>query len=1126
MWLFQPLMPGAAQQLSDPFAVTHDAAASATDVHDATVVPPNVASEAASATDTHDGITPIVVDHVSYPTVGAGAAYYGQSTAIGKLAFSNEAASTLSATLSVAHSNGNGLASESRGYFLYDDGGSNVIDYLSLATETTGTCAQTVVFPRYGAAAVSSSTDGYVAEGLVISGGTATNHIFGFNYATEAYIGYAIYGVNAFTILMDGCSSSSAGYIGGGAPTYQSVIDKLLFSTQVASTLSATLSVGRRSTSGLESDTKGYFGGGTTGAASAVIDGLTFSSEAASAITATLSVARNSTSAAPSSTNGYWMGGTGGAYEVDGILLSDESATNSSTALSTYATKSPTASRTYINLPAQDTSTGELAGVTITETASAAAVFDQGVAHTAAITESNPQDLTQDGGTGYFGGGTGAGGSGVHSLAFANDATAFNVATLDTSGTESSGASSQLKGYFWGGQSRQAVSTLVFSNLTSATLAATTGDFAYGQATFSAPDCGYFCGGYTSNLDGIRALMFSSETIRTPSATLPTGRGLGTGVKSATTGYVLGGYTSGSGYFAEIDGVVFATESVVNPSAALSVARHSGGSAQSTTIGYCLGGSASGGTSAVVDGIRFSDEAAVTGANALTESASRGGSASSYRAGYFANPNVVNNQYCHKITFSSEATSVASYSFGDRVSTCGVQKNIYLARSAVDESSVTGSSPVSLAESVSSAGTPAATYVTASTMIESVANTSAQTGVVTFSVSAPESVTAAAAHPVTMVAPVAHQASGTATDTPVGLPLYPASVTESLSASDTHDGVIVGLYMDITEAATAAATHSVVALFVSAIAESASAVGAHAGGFLVGDTEAATSSDVSGGTLTFTSVETAAASADAAPSVSAVFASSSTQAASAVDTSTGSASVSVGVSATGAASDSTDSTITIVALEQTTATFAADATPQWVGFIAEASAATATFNGTGPVPAAIVESLAAGASCTVKRYVFSATAEDASAVGAQAAVVGLVVSIAEALNAGAVHAATGSFSSAVSEALIALSSASAGRAYISSIYAVGNAGDYSDAHILALLQVPAPAVTRIVRIGTSAVVMSIDSVRIHAQVAVVRKVVQEVSAHTVVQADTARVAVTGVVDRNVGGDEAERVICQ
>jgi len=143
------------------------------------------------------------------------------------------------------------------------------------------------------------------------------------------------------------CNSSIAGYFAGGAyngtiPWHQNFIDKLLFSNESRSTLTATLSLSVRGQSACNSSTAGYFGGGSnydgdTGGYQSFIDRLIFSTESRSTLGISISQYVMYTASCDSIVSGYFTGGYNGLalYSfIDRLYFMDESRATLSSVLS------------------------------------------------------------------------------------------------------------------------------------------------------------------------------------------------------------------------------------------------------------------------------------------------------------------------------------------------------------------------------------------------------------------------------------------------------------------------------------------------------------------------------------------------------------------------------------------------------------------------------------------------------------------------------------------------------------------------------------------------------------------------------------------------------------------------
>ena len=87
--------------------------------------------------------------------------------------------------------------------------------------------------------------------------------------------------------------SGVAGYIGGGGSPNLNRIDKITFSTDTKTTLSATLTTNRRNIAGMSNTgVAGYFGGGTDSVGSIDgIDKIAFPADTKTTLSATLTAA-------------------------------------------------------------------------------------------------------------------------------------------------------------------------------------------------------------------------------------------------------------------------------------------------------------------------------------------------------------------------------------------------------------------------------------------------------------------------------------------------------------------------------------------------------------------------------------------------------------------------------------------------------------------------------------------------------------------------------------------------------------------------------------------------------------------------------------------------------------------
>ena len=170
---------------------------------------------------------------------------------------------------------------------------------------------------------------------------TCVAEIDGINFTTNA----AINPTAALSAARAGVAGASAqganiGHIGGGVNTssvYVTTIDQFLFSAQICTVVSDTLSAARWSTAAFSNGiSKSYWTGGYNGVSYFnEIDGVTTAGTAFNPA-ATLAVARSGLTSAASSTVGYAMGGDASGTsqsEIDGLIFSSETATNPSATL-------------------------------------------------------------------------------------------------------------------------------------------------------------------------------------------------------------------------------------------------------------------------------------------------------------------------------------------------------------------------------------------------------------------------------------------------------------------------------------------------------------------------------------------------------------------------------------------------------------------------------------------------------------------------------------------------------------------------------------------------------------------------------------------------------------------------
>ena len=194
----------------------------------------------------------------------------------------------------------------------------------SLPTATLSQVSAPPIAPgvRCRFAAVSSSSYGYFGGGQGLDdnfGSERLNVVDRFDFSNETV---SLPGNNLSEAKDDlaAVSNSSYGYFGGGerVPTTPSLdtVDRIDFSNETTSAPGNNLPQGRENLAACSSNSYGYFGGGLTPNSPSpvvtrynTIDRIDFSNETVSPVTATLPEARSSLAACSSSSYGYFSGG-------------------------------------------------------------------------------------------------------------------------------------------------------------------------------------------------------------------------------------------------------------------------------------------------------------------------------------------------------------------------------------------------------------------------------------------------------------------------------------------------------------------------------------------------------------------------------------------------------------------------------------------------------------------------------------------------------------------------------------------------------------------------------------------------------------------------------------------------
>jgi hypothetical protein len=161
---------------------------------------------------------------------------------------------------------------------------------LLYSNDTRSTISSGTYGGNYKSGCSNGTTAGYLLRGSPSSGSTLDKITFSSDTIStlSAILATNVYSRAAFA------NGTTAGYWAGGQPGYVSTIDKLTFSGETASTLAATLSTNRHGASGYSnSGTAGYAAGGSDGSVLSGIDKITYASDTKSTLSATLSAGKN-----------------------------------------------------------------------------------------------------------------------------------------------------------------------------------------------------------------------------------------------------------------------------------------------------------------------------------------------------------------------------------------------------------------------------------------------------------------------------------------------------------------------------------------------------------------------------------------------------------------------------------------------------------------------------------------------------------------------------------------------------------------------------------------------------------------------------------------------------------------
>jgi len=301
------------------------------------------------------------IEHGIFASAVAAAAGFGYicggqttgtvSTAtVDKFAFSNDVRTTITALDGPTYLNS---AFGNAGVAGYTAGGNGIpyqlddIYKTSFVDDTQSTLSAVLPDNVNTQASMSNvAVAGYTAGGESSGGVQAHTSIDKLTYSSEAMSVLSAGLATGRRQVSAFANSGTAGYVGGGnqgasSPTYYAtnIIDKITFPGDAVSVLSATLSdITRQSTGFANSGVAGYIClGRADGTIVATVDKLTFSGESRSTLGTGLSAASATNSAmANSGTAGYVaVGGASFATTVDKFAFADDSRSTLGTGLST-----------------------------------------------------------------------------------------------------------------------------------------------------------------------------------------------------------------------------------------------------------------------------------------------------------------------------------------------------------------------------------------------------------------------------------------------------------------------------------------------------------------------------------------------------------------------------------------------------------------------------------------------------------------------------------------------------------------------------------------------------------------------------------------------------------------------
>lgn len=619
------------------------------------------------------------------------------SLGVDAIRYDTEAAVNPAATLAYAHINGTGLSSSIYGYII---GGVEEVsvEKLLFSAETTSSIANVLDIawqspcgfqgartPTYDLASLvtvaSGAAVGTAADAPTCASSTDINVAFyagpavtDRGYFCGGYDGGSNVGViRTLVYSSEAASTLSAslntqrrqsgvaasdfkGYVAGGVSQLTS-IEAILFADQTRSVLSATLPTGTGKQGSVESDTAGYFAGGDTGSYSSTVHKLLFSTEATSTPSATLSAGRIAPAGASSSTKGYIAGGEEtGSNEV----TTNEAITFSTDTIATLGAVLSTARAALAGLPSSTSAywCGGFTNLSVYDNSISRLQFSNETSY--AVTATLVSGRSTMGGAvsaskGYMAGGiNGSYLSAILALTFSGETTATLSATLSTALMGASGISYNAGGT----DSSTGSQATAYQNFV--TVVSSTEAVQHEKMLI----CGGYWSGYLSVVD---VMNNATEVMTTGGMALSQVRGgrPAAMVSPRGEGYLCGGILAAD-YVDSIEGVSLYSNTTRALSSVLSVVLGSAAGVSSSANGYTMGG-ITGGSSVVstINSMVFATEAvsaisATLPIAAYTQVGTWSDTKGYAMGGY--NSGIVRIATTHALTFSGETTETLAAS--------------------------------------------------------------------------------------------------------------------------------------------------------------------------------------------------------------------------------------------------------------------------------------------------------------------------------------------------------------------------------------------------------------------------------------------------------------------------------